>query len=242
MLRISIVTKSDTTRWEVGEGVLSAFLEQDLTPESLFHWESRIGDFKSVNDCRQYWAALAEVRVNGSMMEFPLGLRWKRKKVVKYDAEIKHTQRDAKGQLVNGSLNVEAQPHKKVDWLTMFREICSSMSPDFGVLHIFSDFECVNSGLGTAESYFLSGVNVSGSIANVGWAMFFGGEFVREVDEEKIADSGFPIEILAGGYLIRVTSRIQDVIDNFPMFSKRRAELKSLFREDLFMIRAEPNK
>ena len=76
---------------------------------------------------------------------------------------------------------------------------------------------------------------------NIGWAMFYGDEFAQEVDADRIAASGFPIEKLGNGYLVTVTNSIQDVVDDFPLFSKRRAELKSLFREGFFLIKHEPS-
>lgn len=80
---------------------------------------------------------------------------------------------------------------------------------------------------------------VSG-LTNLGWASFFGGEFSKEVDESMIAAAGFPVRKIGDGYLVQVTENISDVIDNFALFSQRRAELKSLFRDGLFMIKDEP--
>ncbi|MCY1385108.1 hypothetical protein D9M69_734520 [compost metagenome] len=71
--------------------------------------------------------------------------------------------------------------------------------------------------------------------------MFYGDEFAQEVNADQIAASGFPIEKVGNGYLVRVTNSIQDVADDFSFFSKRRAELKSLFREGLFLINDEPS-
>lgn len=70
---------------------------------------------------------------------------------------------------------------------------------------------------------------------NIGWATFYGDEFAEEVNVERIAASGFPIEKLNTGYLVRVTENIQDVASDFSLFSTRRAELKSLFRENFFL-------
>ncbi len=72
-------------------------------------------------------------------------------------------------------------------------------------------------------------------VPDMGWAMVYGDEFAEEVDVERIAASGFPIEKLNNGYLVRVTENIQDVASDFSLFSPRRAELKSLFRADFFL-------
>lgn len=106
MLRISAITSIKTTDCVVGKKVLSVFSENDsrLIPESLFQWEKRISDFESIPACEQYWAQLATMEARGSKTEFPIRLRWKRKKVVKYDAEMSHTHMNIKGEQINGSL------------------------------------------------------------------------------------------------------------------------------------------
>lgn len=74
-------------------------------------------------------------------------------------------------------------------------------------------------------------------VPNVGWGMFYGDEFAQEVDVPAITAAGFSVEELVGGCLVRVTNNIQGVVDDFLSFSKRRAELKDLFRENFFLIK-----
>ncbi|WP_330208193.1 hypothetical protein [Pseudomonas sp. Z13] len=242
MLRISAITSIDTSDWVVGKKVLSVFSENDsrLIPESLFQWENRISDFESIPACEPYWAQLATMQAQGSKIEFPIGLRWKRKKVVKYDAEISHTHIDLKGERINGSLRMQAQFHKKIDWLNVFRELCLAMKPSYAFMHFFSECEVVGVKSGTPESYFSSGIVHRGTIPNLGWAVFYGDEFAEAVDAERIAAAGFPIEKIGSGYLVRITEHLQDVVSNFSLFSKRRAELKTLFPEGFFLIQHEP--
>lgn len=242
MLRISVKTNFDTANWIVGSQVLSVFSERGskLIPESLFQWESKISNFESVPACEKYWAQMATMQVQGSKMEFPIGLRWKRKKVAKYDAEISHTHKNMKGEQIDGSLIVQAEFNSKVDWLSVFREACLAMRANYALLHVFHESETVNVRSGTSESYFLSGVLHRGMIPNIGWSVFYGEEFAGSVDVDRIASAGFPIEKIGSGYLVRVTENIQDVVNDFPLFSRRRAELKALFREGFFLIQDEP--
>lgn len=242
MLRMSVITSIDTTDWRVGEKVLSVFSESNskIIPESLFQWENRVSDFESVPACEPYWSQLATMQAQGATIEFPIGLRWKRKSIVKYDAEISHTHRNIKGERTDGSLSIQAQFHKKVEWLDVFRGLCLAMKPSYALLHFFSECELVGVKSGTPESYFVSGIVHGGTIPNVGWAVFYGDEFAEAVDGERIAAAGFPIEKIDNGYLVRVTEHFQDVVRNFPLFSKRRAELKALFPEGFFLIQHEP--
>jgi hypothetical protein len=105
------------------------------------------------------------------------------------------------------------------------------------MLHHFSDPE-----LGSNEknnSFQIGSFNsaLKPDVPNIGWAMFFGDEFAGDVDAERIVASGFPLEKLSNGYLLRVTNELQDVVSDFPLFSKRRAELKKLFKDDFFLIK-----
>lgn len=51
---------------------------------------------------------------------------------------------------------------------------------------------------------------------------------------------GYTVESIRNGKLFRVTGSIFDIVDDFPKFSHRRAELKSLFRPEMFLIADEP--
>ncbi|MCP1646625.1 hypothetical protein J2T41_006284 [Pseudomonas citronellolis] len=236
MLRISAVTNLDTTSWRVGYDILSAFSDGDsrLIPESLYQWENKISDFNSVSACEPYWAQVAVMQAQGLKMDFPMGLRWKRKKVVKYDAEINHTHRNIKGDVVEGSLVVEAQYHRKVEWLDVFRNVCSAMRPRYALMHIFSQDEISSVKVGSLESCFSSGVLYQGKIPDIGWAIFCGDDLAGLVDSFRISVAGFSVEELGNGFLIRVTEDLQDVVEDFSLFSRRRAELKSLFKEGYF--------
>ncbi len=70
--------------------------------------------------------------------------------------------------------------------------------------------------------------------------MAYGEGYAQEVDSERIRAHGFPVEVRNGVIIVRVTERLSDVIEDFPLFSRRRAELKSLFRPELFWIENEP--
>jgi hypothetical protein len=242
MLRISVLTSYETESWAVGRRIISAFadINPKLVPESLFQWESKISDYESVAMCEKYWAQKSVMQVQGSSLEFSVGLRWKRKKAAKYDAEISHTYRNIKGEQINGSLIIQAQFNIKVEWLNVFREACLAMSADYALMHIFTGVETANVTSGSPESFFNSGVLHKGKVPNIGWAAFYGGELSKLIDTEQLIAAGFLVEKIGGGYLVRVTENIQDIIENFSFFSKRRAEMKKIFPEGFFLIQQEP--
>lgn len=241
-IRFSALTSENTTDWSVGRRVLQAFEEvsSQLVPETLYQWENKVGLFESVEQTEPYWAQMAQMRTNGSLSEFPIGLRWKRSRVVKYEAEISHTDRNIKGNLIEGRLNVHAGVHRKTDWRTLGMKLSEAMNSSVAMVHCFASLDNQECSSGSPESDFRSFVIVNDQLPNLGWGMFLGGNWAEEVDEAAISAAGFPVQKVGSGYWVQVTDDINDVVVNFTMFSKRRAELKSLFRDDLFLIKYEP--
>ncbi|HIE30060.1 TPA: hypothetical protein EYP66_22575 [Candidatus Poribacteria bacterium] len=241
-IRFSALTGESTTDWSVGRHVLQAFedVSPQLVPEMLYQWEDKVGPFESVEKTERYWAQVAQMRTSGSLSEFPIGLRWKRNRAVKYEAEISHTGRNTKGMVIEGRLNVHASMHKKTDWCALGMKLSEAMNSAVAMVHCFASLDNQECGFGTPESDFRSFVVVNGQLPNLGWGMFFGGDFAKEVEPDIISAAGFPIQRVGKGYWVQVTEDINDVAADFPMFSKRRVVLKSLFRDDLFLIKDEP--
>jgi hypothetical protein len=238
----SALTTIKTTDWSVGQRVLESFLEvsERLTPEYLYQWENKIGPFVSVQKAKPYWAQTAKMEARDLTYTFPVGLRWKRTRVVKYDAEITHTDQDTEGKIIQGSMDIHAAIHKKTNWLTLTKKLVGALKPRIALIHCFVGPDNQDCAFSSPEQSFRSFSVPRNEIPNIGWGMFYGDDFAKEVDEKAIAAAGFPIQKIGNGYLVQVTEDINDVCDNFPMFSKRRAELKSLFRDDLFLIKEEP--
>ncbi|WP_455824838.1 hypothetical protein [Pseudomonas graminis] len=243
-VQITIRTKSETIGWGVGEAFISS-LSRDgglLVPELVSHNADKFGEsFMGVAASEACWASKAAIRVDGAMSDFYLDFAWRRKKTVKGSGSVIHTARNARAQVVPGAVRYRSASSESIDWHSLFRAWCEIFPPQLGMLHLFSEPE-----LGPHEknnSFQIGSFNsaLKPDVPNIGWAMFYGDEFAEEVDVERITASGFPIEKLNTGYLVTVTEHIQDVVSDFPFFSKRRAELKKLFREDFFLIKTEPS-
>lgn len=70
--------------------------------------------------------------------------------------------------------------------------------------------------------------------------MAYGEEYASEVDVARITNAGFPVTVINNVVVVRIIEKFSDVIDGFERFSRRRAELKRLFRPDLFWLKEEP--
>ena len=262
-LHITIRTCEETVSWDFGRRFLNVLMNagdrlrpQWITTFAETNFRNRKTGFIDVDGCERFWARTGSYRMNDAPREFSQDFLWRRRKAVKSDGMFTHTTRSFRNKVIPGRIYMYGNWHRAVDWQRLFRDWCGVMNPQIGMLHVVTapelfDIEAKNVMEQTEEEErFFGGWNSfrigsfrawdEPEIANIGWAMFYGGEFAGEVDEEAIAGAGFPVEKIGGGYLVRVTGNFQDVVDDFPLFSERRAALKSLFRDGLFTIAEEP--
>ncbi len=260
--QITIRTKRETASWDFGRRFIDILLEQRdkmrpelIAPYSEDGFRDRI-KFEDIESCEPYWAQPYVSRPQGSYIEGHSDFLWRRRKVVKTDGLFAHTSKNIKSQIVPGKIYMTSAWHKTVNWAGLFRDWCEHMKPQIGMAHVLTGpemfelpkynlLECTDEEAqfeGGWSDFRLGsfGAALKPEIPNIGWAMFYGDEFAKDVDYEAISATGFPIEKIGNGYLVQVTEDINDVVNDFAIFSKKRAELKSLFRDDLFMIKNEP--
>jgi hypothetical protein len=132
---------------------------------------------------------------------------------------------------------------KDVDFNHLFDAWVQLSHPDIAMLHVFTESELQWEDQKSDRSFklgVLSGGPQQG-IPNMGWAMAYGKGYAGEVDAARIRAAGFPVDERDGVTVVRVTDKLTDVVDDFERFSRRRTELKALFRPDLFWIKQEPS-
>ncbi|WP_114391082.1 hypothetical protein [Notoacmeibacter marinus] len=264
-----IQTLNDIHSWDVGGSLLqSVFKVEKLKPQRVatfgevtakhgFHVET-------LGDCQSHWARKATMRLDESPREFFQSFHWRRVKVAKSQGTVTFPSDNLKGTRLSGGLFFESQFKKEIDWIGIFSIWCSILTPYGAILHPAIDMEQpVRNGrdvreytlneeinqnawsrfsTGTFHCEFRAGElnSLFSGFTNLGWASFFGGEYAHEVAAAAISAAGFPVQSIGDGYLVQVTEDINDVINDFTMFLKLRAELKSLFRDGLFLIKDEP--
>jgi len=268
---IKIQTRTDLSSWVVGKKILSrVFSEPKLIPQraATFGEVTVSHGFSVVHieDCGKHWASKAMMRSNGTQSEFIKDFHWKRNRAARSAGTVTFTDKDLRGELLEGSLLFESEYRKEIDWIGLFRNWCEITSPFAAVFHplIAKDGPARNRkdvreysheeevlynawfsfSVGTLYCEFRAGdMNslVSG-LTNLGWATWFGEELAGNVDMQLFSSAGFPVEKIGNGYLVRLTEQIGGVIGNYPLFSERRAALKSLFRPGLFLIGEEPSR
>lgn len=231
-IAFEIYTLNPTIDWKVGKRLLTFITEFDdrLIPQTLDNWGIK-HDFKSVEASKPYWAPEAVrkgTKDNYYYHEFNLSIGLKRRRVVNYETELKHTSMNRKGRLTRGRMRFSAQYHKAIEWEKLFLGICDILGSNTALLHYFGQFE--------KRWSLVGGVN----FLNISHHFLVPAKYVQEqrkgfayyIEEDliqKIRDHGFSIDKLNDGYLIKVTENLQDMIDDFESFAKRRNILRSLF-------------
>ncbi|MCW8199699.1 hypothetical protein D8B23_15065 [Verminephrobacter aporrectodeae subsp. tuberculatae] len=175
---------------------------------------------------------------------------WKRSKAVKYNCTMNHTLVSQLGKLHPGWLKGRADANRKIDWAGLFHRLIELANPQFAILHLFTDIETRDDAFGTdhhaivATDDFLMGppaaILEDRGIPNLAWATFFGRDYTKEIDAEKLRANGFAVEAIGDGHLVTLTENIFDVADNFALFSARRVELKKLLRPGFIRLTNEP--
>lgn len=269
-LVIGMKTQKNLTSWELGERLLSAiFAEPKLVPERIatFSEVSRTNGcaVHGLAQCRAHWAAKGTMRVSGAQSEFIQDFHWVRRKIAKSQGAITFTSpARTRGLGRFSSIMLWAQYRSEIDWAGLFRTWCEQTQPYAAMLHPMcaSDgpgrnkpretrFDGLNEEQSSAWQRYLGGGfytefragelnSLHSGLTNPGWASWFGGDYAKAVDLDKLRAAGFPTFNLGTGYLVQMTETIEEVAGDLATFSRRRAALKGLFRPGLFMIESEP--
>lgn len=196
---ISVETEEPTDAWSIGEAVLSLFDAEDrLRPEKLYQWEDEVGDFTNVPDAKKFWSQQMQMSVAGSSTSVFAGLRWKRTRVLRYDAEIKHTTQNNRGALIRGNFRLTAHPHKSIDWKSMLCGLVTALHGSYAFAHVF-DMKNVETGRESDHVMALfSGVSNSGKYPSLPLAFY-----TRETCESPNPEfkSSCKVEAVAGGFV-----------------------------------------
>jgi hypothetical protein len=236
VLHIGISRK--TTDWDFGRDLLEVFLDHDprLKPEALYVWGDKVSDFSRLEDAKSHWAGIAQMRSNGSMSEFHVGLEWKRRLTTRYQAEIRHESRNIRGRLIPASLSFYAKPHKQIDWKGFAECLYDLTEASYGFLHIHRDAHMRSDLSSARESTWIVSERTENSVPNLGWSTFIGNEYAQYIEAEKLERSGATTRVSDHGIAITLSEQVMDVCDSFSAFNERRNLVKRSFANDFFTM------
>ncbi len=216
---ISLVTHEKLLKEHMGKDLLSFFYDKYplLAPQYANFYEPINKPISNVEEALSFW--------EGEMF---LGRR---------RDKIRGAWHHSKDISQAGCLSFEYNWNSHTNWFELFQQLAVITKAYFGYVHVFSGKEIEPSAVGSAIFGFLHGVagfHLKKGIPNLGWANYFGEEYVKEIDVPLLQKNGFNIQKLGDGYVFNVTENLSDVINNYDEFDERRKALKSLFRPELF--------
>lgn len=244
---ISIDTNAETETVAFGRSFIQSLCDEDkrLVPEWVSTTESYKDPFLGIDDFLvNWWAIPVKTTVDGQSRPDSFdGPFWKRKSSLASRGMVNHGITDLWYHRHPSGLWFECRWAKDVDFNHLFNAWVQLSHPDIAMLHVFTESELQWEDHKSDRS-FKMGVISGGpqqGLPNMGWAMAYGKEYTAEVDAARIKAAGFLVDERDGVTVVRVTEKLNDVVDDFERFSRRRAELKALFRPDLFWIKDEPS-
>lgn len=243
---ISLETVCETESKDFARRFMQGLIDTSprLTPELVSTDEQFKDSFNSLDDfVDEWWAIPTTSHTDGRLIGDSFwGPHWKRKSALASRGMVTHGLINLKGERTPSSLWFEARWQPQVGFDDLFEDWVELSKPSVGSLHLFTDSERQQSQGGAAASFAAGsfGGPAKPGIPNIGWAMAYGSDYAAEVDVTRIKAAGFPVDDREGIVIVRVTENLSDVVDNFAHFSRRRAELKAMFRPDLFWIKDEP--
>jgi hypothetical protein len=243
---ISIDTYADTATEAFGKSFIQSLYDEDarLVPEWLSTTDTYKDPYVGIDDfLANWWAVAEEYRVDGKRMDDAIqGPSWKRKSALASRGMIEHGFINRTYDKISGLIWYECRWAKDVDFNHLFNVWAGMTHPYIAMLHLFTEPELQWQDYAADMSFRVGsfGNGTRPGLPNMGWAMAYGKSYAGEVDAARIRAAGFAVDEREGVTIVRVTDNLSDVVDNFAHFSQRRAELKALFRPDLFWIKEEP--
>lgn len=244
---ISLDSYAETASESIGRSFIQTLCNEDyrLVPEKLSTTESYKDPFLGIDDfLANWWAIPVKTTANGQARPDSFdGPAWVRRTNLVGRGYINHGLTDMKNKKHPSRIWFESRWAKDVDFSHLFDAWVHLLQADIGMLHIYTDAE--KDSLQTEDGSWFETGSFGGpakpGLPNIGWAMAYGKSSAYEVDVGRISAAGFPVDEMNGVIVVRVTESLADVVNDFAQFSRRRAELKTLFRPDLFWIKQEPS-
>ena len=238
LLVIHIEIGRPTIDWAFGRQLLELFSNFDkrLAPQTLSVWSDKVADLSEIEDVQPHWAGLGQMRVNGSLSEFHIGVGWQRKLTTRYQAEIQHESRNIRGRLIPATLSVYAKPHKAIDWGGLTNLLYELTEAQYGFAHPHRDAHLRADLSEAREPTWITDQRTSETLPQLGWSTFLGPPYVENIEPLLDQNQNVKIARIGGGYAITLTDNIMDVADEFERFKTIRTNVKASFPRNFFDI------
>jgi hypothetical protein len=238
---IAIRTRASTTDAAVGRSLVDVLSAEGMAPQQVSHNPDKINEEFNDGSLAAFWAEMATFKSMGRSRQSALTFAWRRKTVVKSSGYVRHGITNDAGTALPATVVIAAPWNKSVNWTRLFRSLLEIFPAQLGMLHLFTAPEIGKGGAWASFEAGSLGPYLSPQLPNLAWASYFGDEFAAEGNRQQLLGAGYDLEEYPNGYMVRVTPELQSLEANFEDFSRRRAELKSMYRAGLFSISDEPS-
>lgn len=202
-----------------------------------------------------YWAQSAVLRSYGSAMDIQLGSLWRRRRSVQSWGSVNHASKQDPS--YDSTMSLSFRWNAQIDWWRLFSRLCDTLNPAYGMLHLFTDTErkrvelCNFDGPVVGEGAFINKLSSDGNVVRVdrrkrtnpmqfrylpelSWANYFGVEFESLFNPEHLTKAASFGKTEDGKTLIRISNKIEDILNDHENFCVKREKLRALFCTGVF--------
>ncbi|WP_395330780.1 hypothetical protein WBP06_00560 [Novosphingobium sp. BL-8H] len=247
-IRLSVATLVDISPLEFGENFFRKIIDKDcrFAPKTLSIDPMKY-QYDGVKSIEREWLRESEIPDDadpGKTRKIRSSFHWQGNEDPVKFGSVNFPKKNDYGEVGNGLISIRANYAESELWVSLFKKICSLSSPFWGFVHVIADEETYIDTAGSRVDRYCKPVTTKAyrtrEFPNLASLNFIRDDMVDPAIWPQIQAAGFPVERFLDGYLLRVSSGFADILDDFPVFSRRRAELKAFFPVDLFRIKEEP--
>jgi hypothetical protein len=266
-LAIHIRTQKDISDWRIGQKILEPLFQIDrLRPEfAAVSPEVKVescNHISKISDCETLWGEKFTLEYGSVSTQMFNKFSWLKRKNIRSSGMITFTDKSRSGDVLPGGINFYSKYHKDIDWFSLFKSWCLVLEADEGIFNPFQkldvqplierrkpdqttieEVETISWGRytsGILECSIQAGELNSkfSGLTNLGWATFFGKRISHLVDQKHLTATGYDIDDIGDGVLLRVTNSLSETIHDYPKFVGNRRALKKFFPETVFLIQS----
>jgi len=158
---------------------------------------------------------------------------WKRTRKLKSFGFITHREQ-TQGGLNPGAFVFHSQYFSEVNWKTKFEALCSLFKPQLGMMHLYTDFECLpeNSTLDFREANF--GALWSPSVPGLGWMFAAGEKYYKPTKTIDLDGADVHISDFGSYLTIQIAKFEDEIIEDYYTYKTRRDNLIRRFPQKYY--------
>lgn len=220
-IEISIRTFEDTRSESFGQKMSQILWEDDdlLVPQKFGPNTRGKRSFSNTDNFMSHWP-------------HDVGT-WKRNKKLKNFGFVTHTEQ-TQGGINPGAFSLHSQYSNVIDWKMKFEKLCSLFNPQLGMMHLYTEFEC----LPENSTYDFREANLGAlwkpSVPGLGWMFAAGERFYKPTIAIDLGNADVQRNDLGNYLTIQIAKSADEIIEDFHTYQNRRDNLISRFPQKYY--------